>query len=108
MRGFAADLVAGALIMAATKLIASPAVLESPVGAQSTIGQGSVMQWVDRTHKGDRLDAANHNAQQPRVRKPERILTGCEPAISPLSASARAGNFARRCVARARGVTTTG
>ena len=107
MRGFAAGLVAGALMMAATKLFALPAVFDP----QPVIGQGAAMQWVDRTHKGDRLDAADRiflRRPQSRARKPERILTGCEPVISPLSVSARATNFPRRCVASLDGSSAAG
>ena len=101
MRGFAAGLVSGATMMAATTLLASPAVFDFTVGVQAT-NQGLPMQRVNRTHKGDRLDAAGRAPalqQQPAGRKSEQILTGCEPAISPLSVSASAGNFPRRCVA---------
>lgn len=100
MRGFAAGLVAGALIMAATKLFALPAMFDDTAGPQAGTRQSAVMQWVDRTHKGDRLDAADYFLpERSPARKPERILTGCEPVISPLSVSARATNFPRRCVA---------
>jgi hypothetical protein len=101
MRGFTAGVVAGATMMAATTLLASPAVFGFAAGVQATDGQGVPVQWVDRRHKGDRLDAGGRVPslrQQPAARKPERILTGCEPALSPLSVSARAGNFPRRCV----------
>jgi hypothetical protein len=109
MRGFAAGLVAGALIMAATKLFALPAMFDDAAAPQAGTGQGAVMQWVDRTDKGDRLDAADHLLPQPSpARKPERILTGCEPVISPLSVSARATNFPRRCVASRDGLSAAG
>jgi len=109
MRGFAAGLVAGAMMMAATTLVASPAIFDLAAGAQATSGQGAPMQWVDRTHKGDRLTGRiPFLPQQPPARKPERILTGCEPAISPLSVSARAGNFPRRCVVQRDGAPLTG
>jgi hypothetical protein len=104
MQGFLAGLVAGAVTMAATTLIASPGVLGLGANAQPTSVRGAAVQWaavqwVDRTHKGDRLDAPDRvQLEQPPARKPEQILAGCEPAISPLSVSARAGNFPRRCV----------
>jgi hypothetical protein len=71
--------------------------------AGATVARGSTipmpLQQVDRTHKGDRLDIAKtvigRRAPAPRP----RMLRGCEPAFSPLTASARADNFARRCVA---------
>jgi len=103
MRGFAAGMVAGVLAVAATKLIASPGALPlAVVGVDPAAAQGAAVQWVDRSHKGDRLDTKGRvffKREQTRAPKPERILTGCEPGISPLSASARAGNFPRRCVA---------
>lgn len=92
MQGFVAGLVAGAVMMAATTLIASPAGFEFGAGAQPTNVRGAAVQWVDRTHKGDRLDATDRvQGEQPPARKPEQILAGCEPAISPLSVSARNG-----------------
>jgi len=99
MQGFVAGLVAGAVMMAATTLIASPEVLGLGANAQPTSVRGAAVQWVDRTHKGDRLNATDRvQREQPPARKLEQILAGCEPAISPLSVSARDGNFPRRCV----------
>jgi hypothetical protein len=99
MQGFVAGLLAGAAMMAATTLIASPAVFGFGTGVQQTSFRSAAVQGVDRTHKGDRLDATDRvQGVQPPARKPEQILAGCEPAISPLSVSARAGNFPRRCV----------
>jgi uncharacterized membrane protein YedE/YeeE len=99
MQGFVAGLVAGVVMMTATTLIASPAVFGFGTGTQQTSFRSAAVQWVDRTHKSDRLDATDRvRRDRPAARKPEQILAGCEPAISPLSVSARAGNFPRRCV----------
>ncbi len=50
------------------------------------------LQWVDRTHKGDRLDLpvarevpATRIGKQPSA--PPKLLIGCEPASSPLTGS---------------------
>jgi len=111
MRGFAAGLVAGAIMMAATIQLAAPAIFDFAAGVQAAGGQDAPMQWVDRTQKGDRLDTTGHVPflrRAPAARKPERILTGCEPVISPLSVSAPAGNFPRRCVAQLDGIPASG
>lgn len=119
MRGFASGLVAGALLMAATKLIASPTILGLVDGARTGPGQDVAiqridltrMQRVDRTHKGDRLDATERvifKRERLPAREPEQILTGCEPVISPLSVSASASNFPRRCVVQREGFSAAG
>lgn len=57
---------------------------------------------VNRTTKGDREPAAR-NAQTVAKTKPvttardQKILEGCDPAFSPLTASAK-NNYANRCV----------
>jgi hypothetical protein len=61
------------------------------------------MQWVDRTHKGDRLDrpagydsAVTRVGKTPVRRANPQMLEGCEPAASTLSPSAQ---IAARCTA---------
>jgi hypothetical protein len=50
------------------------------------------VQWVDRAHKGDRLDRpvareipATRIGKQPSP--PQKLLVGCEPVASPLTGS---------------------
>lgn len=65
------------------------------VGARTVAPAGSVVQWVDRTHKGDRLGLPmTRVGKQPLPA--QKIMDGCEPAASPLSASAQ---IAARCAA---------
>ena len=67
------------------------------VGARTVAPAGSVVQWVDRTHKGDRLALPMARVgKQPLPSPAQKIMDGCEPAASPLSASAQ---IAARCAA---------
>ena len=73
-----------------------PSVSEPSVAAQS---------FVNRTNKGDRelttlnVRVPNITVQNQPVKaaKEPKILEGCDPAFSPLTASAK-NNFANRCV----------
>lgn len=62
---------------------------------------------VDRTRKGDRLIVSNETIRVPtepsqpaqtQPSLPAKMLTGCDPAFSPLTVSARL-NFPSRCLA---------
>jgi hypothetical protein len=97
MRNLISYLSAGALIVLALDFIAPPIGFRLPVKAWPAVEQGAVMQSVDRSNKADRLVPAI--AKRPTVTKPATVLVGCDPAFSPLSASARANNFPGRCVA---------
>ncbi len=97
MRGFALYVVAGSLVVLAMDLIAPPVGLGLSVGAWPVVEQGSALQSVDRTNKGDRMPGPTMVGKQQPVNSP-RVLIGCEPVFSPLSASAQA-NYSRRCVA---------
>ena len=44
-------------------------------------------QWVDRTFKSDRLDLRSATRVGKQPVKPQKLLTGCEPASSPLSSA---------------------
>jgi hypothetical protein len=56
---------------------------------------GDIVQSVNRTHKGDRLNpSATGKSQQ---NNSPTILVGCDPVISPLTATASA-NFPGFCV----------
>jgi hypothetical protein len=65
------------------------------VGARPLAPAGMTSQWVDRADKSDRLDMpAIRVGKQPVP--PAKLMHGCEPAASPLSAS---GQVAGRCAA---------
>ena len=72
-----------------------------PFGASATVEPGGSVQSVNRTHKGNRLSvpvSAEQRQQTPTpTRTPGTIMVGCDPAFSPLAASAQA-NFSSRCV----------
>ena len=97
MRGFASYLLAGILVVA-MDFIAPPVGLGLSVGAWPTVEQGSLVQSVNRNHKGDRLNVPTAVDKSQEPRKLPTVLVGCDPVFSPLSASARA-NVSRRCVA---------
>jgi hypothetical protein len=110
MRGFAVYLLAGVVTVLALDVVAPAGVLGLAIGAAPAAGTGGVMQYVDRTYKGDRLDinrggvsiigksGGNSRFGAEPQAKPVGVPYGCEPAFSPLSASAHAENFARDCV----------
>jgi hypothetical protein len=99
MRGFASYLVAGILVVMALDVIARPAGLSIAINGWPTPQPNSTWQSVDRTLKGNRLILPTAVKQQPPPKKaPARIMVGCDPVFSPLSASTSA-NFAGRCVA---------
>jgi hypothetical protein len=47
-------------------------------------GNPAPTQWVDRTGKGDRLDRLGTKVGKQPVPE-QKLLVGCEPAMSPLS-----------------------
>ena len=98
MRGFASYLLAGILAVLALDVMAPPVGLGLAVGAWPAVQHEKIIQIVDRTHKGDRLVTPTADGKRPVQIKPPGVMVGCEPAFSPLSASARA-NFSGRCVA---------
>jgi hypothetical protein len=98
MRGFAAYLVAGILVLLATDLIFPPVWLGLSVGARPATEHGATTQFVDRTHKGDRLSLPTAVGTQRIPQKPPAVMFGCDPPFSPLLASARV-NSPGRCVA---------
>src|SRR5471032_323825 len=98
MRGFASYLVAGVLVVTAMDFIAPPVGLGLALGAWPVVDQGQLIQSVIRTHKSDRLDGPSRVGSQQAPKKSPKMLVGCDPVFSPLSASAKA-NFAGRCVA---------
>jgi hypothetical protein len=98
MRGFAAYLLAGILVLLATNLIFPPVWLGLSVGARPAAEHGATTQFVDRTHKGDRLSLPAGVGNQHLPEKPAAAMIGCDPPFSPLLASARV-NPPGRCVA---------
>lgn len=65
------------------------------VRARPASPPGATTQWVDRTHKGGRLDqAVTRVGKEPTP--PQSIMEGCEAAASPLSPSAQ---IPARCAA---------
>lgn len=63
------------------------------VGARPLTPAGMTSQWVDRSQKGDRLDMPAIRVGKQPVSTP-KLMNGCEPAASPLSAS---GQTPGRC-----------
>jgi hypothetical protein len=98
MRGFASYLIAGSFAVLALGMVAPPAgVGISAVDAAQAAANYAPLHTVDRTNKGDRIPMTTIGKTQPEPQAP-KMLAGCDPAFSPLSASARA-NFARSCAA---------
>jgi hypothetical protein len=65
------------------------------VRARPASPAGATTQWVDRSHKGSRLDRAETRVgKQPAP--VQKIMEGCEAAVSPLSSSAQ---IPARCAA---------
>lgn len=98
MRGFILYLVAGIFVVAALDIVAPPLGFGLTAGASAVSKRDLVPQTVDRTNKSDRLVVPAAAGKEQKPRKSPVVLVGCEPAFSPLSASARA-NFVGRCVA---------
>lgn len=96
MRGFISYVLAGLLVVLAMDFVASPAGLGASL-ASTVAGQNSTIQSVDRTNKGDRIQASSKIGKQQQA-PPRRVLVGCDPVFSPLSASAQA-NRPGRCLA---------
>ena len=99
MRKFVSYIFAGSVVVLAMDVIAPPAGLGLALMAQRAVAGNATPQIVDRTHKGDRLQApmANDRRRTPPSAPP--VLIGCEPVFSALSSGARA-NFPGRCIAQ--------
>jgi hypothetical protein len=98
MRGFSIYLAMGILVVLALDFIAPPVGLGFDVIAWPVVERGSIVQFVDRSNKGDRLPAPTATGKQLMPKKPPTILIGCDPAFSPLTAAAHA-NLPARCIA---------
>lgn len=100
MRSFAGYLLIGSLAVVAMGLV-TVAGLGLAVGARPVTEPGQVIQYVDRAHKGDRLDrraTIDTRPMQPAQKQPSTLPDGCEPAFSSLAAAERS-NYSGRCVA---------
>jgi hypothetical protein len=98
MRGFATYLLAGILVVLAMDFVAPPAGLGLAVRATPVAELDATTQFVDRTHKSDRLSLPASAGEQQTPEPPSPIMIGCDPPFSRLSASARV-NVSGRCVA---------
>ncbi|MFN3657884.1 MAG: hypothetical protein ACK4UO_11570 [Pseudolabrys sp.] len=102
MRVFAAYLLAGCLLLVASALLAPPEGFVLSYGAGSIAPRAQTpLQIVDRTNKGDRLALPSRQPMQLKLKPApakHEMLAGCDPAFSPLVASA-SSNFPRRCLA---------
>lgn len=105
MRGFASYLLAGILVVLAMDMVAPPIGIGLSVGAWPATEVAPAVQVVDRSGKGDRLNTSTTVGKRQEPVTPPPVLIGCDPAFSPLSASARA-NFSGRCVAEISTVAT--
>lgn len=95
MRGVASYVIAGFLVGLALNFVVPLGF--SPVAATPAAVNAASLQSVDRSNKGDRAPitvVGKSLSEKP----PAKMLTNCDPAFSPLSASARV-NFARSCAA---------
>jgi hypothetical protein len=97
MRGLGVYLAAGILVVLAMDFIAPPVGVGLDVVAWPKVEQDTLVQHVDRMHKGDRLPMPTAAGKQ-MAPKQKHLLVGCDPAFSTLSVAARA-NFSARCVA---------
>ncbi len=96
MRAFMDYLLIGVLAVLSMALV-TVAGLGLAVGARQVPEPGEIIQHVDRTHKGDRLDLPATVGVQ-RVPKQRIVLPeGCEPAYSTL-VSAGQPSMPGRCV----------
>lgn len=96
MRALTDYMLIGVLAVLAMGL-ATVAGLGLAVGARPVPERGAIIQHVDRTHKGDRLDLQTTVGSRPVSKQPMALPEGCEPLVSPL-VSASAGSTSGRCV----------
>ena len=94
MRKFVSYLLAGILAVLLTDFIVLPMGFGLAVRARSVAERGATTQYVDRTHKGDRLRVPAAST----VQKAPLAMVGCDPPFSRLLASARL-HAPGRCVA---------
>ena len=95
MRTFLGYVTIGVLAVAAMSL-ATIAGLDLAVGARP-LPERAIIQHVDRTHKGDRLDSRTIKSGARPAVKNIAVPVGCEPVFSPL-VSAESPQISGRCV----------
>ncbi len=95
MRAFKGYLLIGVLAVMAMSL-ATVAGLGLAVGARP-VSERAIIQHVDRTHKGDRLDIHTTTVGSRPARKQIAMPIGCEPVFSPL-VSVGGLNISGRCI----------
>jgi hypothetical protein len=98
MRGLGIYLVAGAVLALMLDYIAPLVGLGYDVGARPVTGRSAAVQIVDRRHKGDRLHIPAVIGPRQGPRRPAKIMIGCDPAVSPLTAPPQI-KFPARCIA---------
>jgi hypothetical protein len=86
MRDFAGYLLIGCLAAMATSAIAV-AGFDLAVGARPVTEPGTVIQHVDRSQKGDRLDLPTRLGAQPLAHKWPAVPFGCDRVFSSLSSA---------------------
>jgi hypothetical protein len=95
MRGFVSYLLTGIVAVLVTDFVVLPLGFGLSVRARAVAEPPATTQFVDRTHKGDRLGLpVSGGAQQ----APAMTIIGCDPPFSSLLSAARA-NAPGRCVA---------
>ncbi len=100
MRGIASYRLAGIAAVLAIGFVASVGLgvtLGLAVGARPVTEPGMITQFVDRTHKGDRLSLPTDVGARRAPSAPEAMMIGCEPAYSSLLKPAR-GTSSGRCI----------
>jgi hypothetical protein len=101
MRGLVSYILTCVVIMLAWSFITPPTGLRPALGnwseAPVVIDDAPILpQYVDRTHKSDRLMMPAAIGKRRAPAAVPAVLVGCEPSFSPLSASA---TIAGRCIA---------
>ena len=91
MRAFMGYLLIGVLA-ALSMALATVTGLGLSAGARPMPERGAIIQHVDRTHKGDRLDLPATVGAGPVPKQQMTLPEGCEPVFSPLS-TGRAEHF---------------
>lgn len=99
MRGYAVYLGAGIGVLGTLAVVAPHLGLGWSVSARSVVPPGTAIQYVDRSHKGDRMTPAVTIVDKHPMRpQPSKVMEGCDPAFSSLSKGAGA-NYSGRCAA---------
>lgn len=99
MHKFGSYIFAGSAVVLAMDVITPPVGLGLALMGWPEVAGNATLQIVDRTHKGDRLQAPMANDRRRTPPNAPPVLIGCEPVFSALSSGARA-NFPGRCLAQ--------